>query len=311
MDETNYNSLKEQYDSFQGEIEKQIKDNKVSYLINECFLINDSLIKSLNPNFFQNDNQETSKPRKDRIAHFILNLPKRGTELIDDKSSAITCFKDGYNLKLITKKLIELIYDEDILNEYNLISYFAGYNKLIIEYQERNSDSNRNSNIKYSLLIINPFQLIYNNYKSYIIAFKNVQKNSLNLYQDILAEEINLGNYSQLIKSTIVDINCDDEYTNYNIITSLFKTINNRFKNQLTMENSKVLQNSEKSEKYKTLWDAYKSIKKKLTETEQQLEQKIKKIEKEKIQLIDEYKSLENKNEEYKNILNEKEKQIK
>ena len=105
MDETNYNSLKEQYDSFQGEIEKQIKDNKVSYLINECFLINDSLIKSLNPHFFQNDNQETSKPKKDDITHFILNLPKKGTELIDDKSSAITCFKDGYNLKLITKTI--------------------------------------------------------------------------------------------------------------------------------------------------------------------------------------------------------------
>ena len=46
----------------------------------------------------------------------------------------------------------------------------AGYNKLIIEFKE---NSDKNKSIKDCLLLINPFQLIDNNYKSYILGFKN------------------------------------------------------------------------------------------------------------------------------------------
>ena len=84
MDESGFNEFKKKYDSFQKEIENQIREKKVSYLINKndyYFLINDSLIDRLNPNS-QYDNQKTSKTEKDNITHSLLILPKKGKDII-------------------------------------------------------------------------------------------------------------------------------------------------------------------------------------------------------------------------------------
>ena len=51
MDDNKYNLIKNEYISFKKRIEKEIIDNKNSYHLNECFLINDIWVKQLNKNF--------------------------------------------------------------------------------------------------------------------------------------------------------------------------------------------------------------------------------------------------------------------
>ena len=105
------------------------------------------------------------------------------------------------------------------LNNFNTINYFAGYNKLIIEFKEKKENNNFNN----SLLFINPFQLIDNNYKSYIISFKNNEKDEFSLYQKILQNKIysNYKSIKNIRNYNIVDEDFD-EYININNFSSLY-----------------------------------------------------------------------------------------
>lgn len=300
MDDVKYNCFKEQYNSFQESIEKKIKEQKLSYQINECFLINNSLVKQIKTKFNQYDKNKTSKRKKDDITQTVLILPNKESEIINNKSSAIQFFQKEYNLKLIAKNVLESLYDSKLLM-YNTINYFAGYNKLIIEYKEENSN-----NVNNSLLLINPFQLINNNYKSYIIAFKNAFNNSLDLYQKILTKEIN--SYYYQLKNNIVDTKYDNECINCDNISSLFENYNNLFNDKLL---KRLESTEEKSKKKLILYEEYELIKKKLIEAET----KLKNIEEEsKIKInkiINEYKCQENQKEEnLRIILKEKENKI-
>ena len=167
MDDIEYNRIKKEYISFKERIEKEIKDNKHSYHFYDYYLINDSWIKQLNINFIEYENKKNTNCNNNNILFY---LPNEQPEIINDKLSAINCFKNGLNLELVSKKFFNLIFDKEFLRYCNEISYMAGYNKIIIEYKEI---SDKNRPFKNCLLLINPFQLIDNNYKSYILGFKN------------------------------------------------------------------------------------------------------------------------------------------
>ena len=227
MDDNIINSIKNQYSSFKEKIKNEIKDNKVSSHINECFLINDSWSKE------QMQNLQKNEPKnKSSMKELLLVLAKKKDVpnsvpiIINKQESAINNYKDGINLELVNIKIIQLI-KKDILNNNNTVSYFAGYNKLIIEFKEELKEGYCNNYYNSCLLLINPFQLINSNYKSYIITFKNNLLNASKLYTLILSKEINL-NY-QLIKNINIH-NIIDEYCNifinYNNISSLFDNFN-------------------------------------------------------------------------------------
>ena len=218
MDDIEYNRIKKEYISFKERIEKEIKDNKHSYHFYDYYLINDSWIKQLNINFIEYENKKNTNCDN----NILFYLPNEQPEIINDKLSAINCFKNGLNLELVSKKFFNLIFDKEFLRYCNEISYMAGYNKIIIEYKEI---SDKNRPFKNCLLLINPFQLIDNNYKSYILGFKN--DSSINIYKTILENKININyQYIRNINNYNIVDETFDEYINNNNYSSLFDNFN-------------------------------------------------------------------------------------
>jgi len=103
MDDNKYNIIKKEYISFKETIEKEIKNNKSSYHYNDFLLVNYSWIKKLNENFIQYENKK------------IFLLPNEQPEIINDRLSALNCFKEGLKLQLVSKKLFNLIFEEKLL----------------------------------------------------------------------------------------------------------------------------------------------------------------------------------------------------
>ena len=231
-------NIKNEYTSFKDKIKKEIKNNKVSYHINDCFLIRDSLSQELKNN--------KAYDLKNSFFGQKFGVQKDNILFINNQSFAITSYKYGYNLELVSKQLIEfIIHDNDFIKN-NSISCFAGYNKLIIEYKKKEDERYINNNyINNCLLLINPFQLIYNNYKSYIIAFKNNEINSIDLYRQILSQEINT-NYYHLIKNINTNNIIDEEvlniYINDKNIFYLFDNLYKAQNNNIIMPNFNKVQ---------------------------------------------------------------------
>ena len=129
MNEKQLSLIKNEYLSFKNRITKEIKDNKISYNVQNCFLINDSWIKQLNLKLTKFENNK--KDQKTMIDNLFF-LPKKGPEFMNNILSAINCFEDGYNLELVSLKLIEYSYGKVFLNNLNKVSYIACNDKIII-----------------------------------------------------------------------------------------------------------------------------------------------------------------------------------
>ena len=202
MKNLTYNEIKKEYFSFKNEINKQIKDKNISS--NSAYLINDIWDKDLNQ-ILEKYEKKSKMQNNDNICNDIILLNK-GPEFINNISSAIDCFKKNYRLILISKNLMISIYGNCFLNYYNTINYYAGYNNLIIEYKE--------NDFNYILLIINPFQMTFKNYYSFIIAFKNKEYNKLDLNK-LLCLNIN-ENLLEKIKNNNVIYKFFDENIDMN-----------------------------------------------------------------------------------------------
>ena len=90
-------------------------------------------------------------------------MPKNPPEFLNNIDSAIDYLKTD-KFKLISKELINLIFDENDLNNINLVNYYSGYNKIIIEFfgeEEINA-----------LLMYNPLEQISKNDIIYIFNIK-------------------------------------------------------------------------------------------------------------------------------------------
>jgi hypothetical protein len=100
-----------------------------------------------------------------------------------------------------------------------VVSYYAGYNKIIIEYTEKSINSD--------LLILNPFQLIYDNINSYVISFKIEENKKLDFYKELLSSKkiiFNKVNVPILIDNNI--INNFDFYNNKENIKYIYDAFN-------------------------------------------------------------------------------------
>ncbi len=113
------------YESFRKELEKRIKDNNIS-LCNYIgyYLINDSFINDGNIQYI---NKDTSKL-------------KEKLEIINNISSAINCLKNKNKFIIFNKAIILSIFKNEELSKYKPINFYAGNNKIIIEYQEDNEN---------------------------------------------------------------------------------------------------------------------------------------------------------------------------
>ena len=184
MDEEQFISIKNEFYKFREQLSKNIKKTFISSK-EGCYLIEDSCIKELEEGF--NDYELLKRENKiDEKFDYDDFIPEDFT-FINDFSSVINCLKSKKKFKLISKQLLEEIYDEDFLKEKNCIKYYSGKNKLLIEFKDKVENK--------SILIIDPLNENEIEKRIYIITNKP-EKNGISLNK-LLNEKDKFNNESE------------------------------------------------------------------------------------------------------------------
>ena len=179
----NYSKIIREFISFKTNINKEISNANYSKNItkNECFYIKEKLFNEIEEKITQlNNKKNTSQEVKMNIfKQFIQN---NNQDIINDISSAINNLENNSNLKLINKNIISSCYEKNFVLNLNSVKYYAGNNKLIIEFNK--------SDLSNILLIIKPLeklseQTIY----TFSITFKKIDK-KMDLFKELLQNEI-------------------------------------------------------------------------------------------------------------------------
>ena len=182
MDENSYISIKKEFYDFKENLSNNIKDTNFSLENEDCYLIEESWDNELIQYFdkYNNIAINNKKTNKNKYKIDFLNiLPEDDPVFINDFSSVFRCLKNHKKMKLVSKKVIESIYEKDDLKENNIIQYYSGNNKIIIEYKENKDEDNK------ALLVVNPLNIIDMKETAYIISIKDEDKNFL--YEEILS----------------------------------------------------------------------------------------------------------------------------
>ena len=180
-----FNATKECYYDFIENITNEIRKDEFSYNHINCFLIEESWEKELKEKINEYKDIKKFDIQKNPDGSFIF-WPEKDPIFINDIESAITSLKKNKKLKLIDTNLIELIYDENFLNSLRTINCFCGNNRLIIEFQENESND--------ILLVINPLDsILQNNCNSFIISLKASKNNKKEVYGELLFMNININ----------------------------------------------------------------------------------------------------------------------
>ena len=167
MDEESFISIKNNYYDFRKGLTKKIKNCSISVENEDCYLIEESWHNQLMDYFNKYDKMK----RKNKIrkkTDFLEFIPELEEESVNNFSSVINNINANKRMKLINYELIESLYDDDILNDMNIVKYYSGNNKIIIEYKKKNENK--------ALLLINPFNDYIFETKAFLISIKEEEK---------------------------------------------------------------------------------------------------------------------------------------
>ena len=185
-----YEQIIKEYNLFESSLNDKLKSTIPITIGNYCYIIKENWFNKINKliNYEKNNQLE-----KDKDNSNILTFKNEQPEFIDDISSFLDCLSKKINIKFINLKLLELLYDKDILKNHNQVSFYSGNNKIIIEYKEKQNNA---------LLLINPLETI-----SKVLMISNLNKlnpvsEKNQLYKELLSkEQIDLDKiYKNLIK---------------------------------------------------------------------------------------------------------------
>ena len=217
MDSFTFNESMIEYYRFK----KEVKNNDITSKIKtyDCYLINKEWNDEL-----QNIYNKYHYYKKIYKLFNSKDFPIKNPYFINDFDSLISFLKQQKEFKIVSKKLMEIIYVESYLKKFNSVKYFKknSFNS-IIEFQINNEN-------KALLLakILNITNLHFEK-KKYIIFFNNNNKKSL--YKKILSLNIS-SEYKQMENNNYI-IPFDKFINNYNL--SSFKEQNSKQKDILTI----------------------------------------------------------------------------
>ena len=124
-------------------------------------------------------------------------------------------FLQNYNkITLIGDDLVGLIYKDYNLVRSNSINYFCGNQRLIIEFD------GRNSTLLDIMLILNPLDVILYNKFALVFALRILDDyNKIEIYKDLLYNQINLNDeiLQNLLNNNIIIINYEKFINNSNL----------------------------------------------------------------------------------------------
>ena len=154
-----------------------ILNNKLKTSSNNCYCIKEKFY-----NDFENliDKLSHNNKKNKNIREF---LSSNSPEFINDIESAKNHLQNKLGLKLVSSKFINYIYknNDNILKKNNSVKYFAGKNKLIIEFN--------NNDICNALLIINPLENI-SNQRIYYFSIKAQKDFKLSIFNSLINNEM-------------------------------------------------------------------------------------------------------------------------
>ena len=184
IDKEDFISIKKEYFKLKEQLLKSIKKHWISLSSEECYLIEGSCIKELEDSFNGYDNLEKEN-KIDEIENFADFIPD--FTFINDFSSVINCLKSDKIFKLISKKFLENIYNEEFLKEQKCINYYSGNNRLLIEYKDKIENK--------FILLIDPLNKYEMTNRIYILS-NRPEKNHYSIYK-LLNEKYYFNNESE------------------------------------------------------------------------------------------------------------------
>ena len=199
-----------QYYNFRRQLEKQI--NNSNHLISGvCHLINESWIQYL-------DSCTDKYNRGEYSLQNTIPFPKEHPKFINEFSTAVKYIKYNKKFIIISKKLIDLLYERNDIIKSNVI-YYAGNHRLIVEIKENDKNN--------AFFFINPS----NSFRTYSDIFIILKNNISNIYQDLMS----LDNVEYVINKNPI--------YNKNVIP-FSKFINQNFCNVIILQPQNINQNS-------------------------------------------------------------------
>ena len=238
MDEETFISLSSEYYVFRKQFIKNLKSSKISIDPKDCYLIEESWLNDIIKSFDKYDNLKKQK-RVNHNFNFINWLPENDPEFINDIPSILNCIKNNKKFKLVSKNMMEYIYDKKDLVDENYIKYYSGKNKLIIEYKEKGKIKENNDNK--ALFIINPSDLSKVKKRAFIVSIKNRDK--LSLYKEILSGDEDFDIESMQNNNDIVffEVILPKQNNSNNIVTNKFNEEKSNKNNSINSNNRDIL----------------------------------------------------------------------
>ena len=179
----NYTKISHEFINFKTNLKTEISSDNFTKNAtkNECYYIKEKLFNEIGDKITELNNRKNIGLEV-KMNLFKLLISKNNQEIINDISSAINNLENNSNLKLISKNIISSCNEKNFVLKLNSVKYYAGNNKLIIEFYK--------SDLSDILLIINPLenlskQTIY----SFSIKIDKIEK-KLDLFKDLIQNEI-------------------------------------------------------------------------------------------------------------------------
>ena len=137
-----FSELKEIYKNFKQELKSAINNRNI---INnkECYLIKKQWDTDIDTIFNNNsfNRFKSSRYSRSNITNNSINLPNEPPEIINDFKTLIECLKNGEQIILESKDLIESVLGKYTLNRWfkkNYLIYSAKNNKVVFGCQNKN-----------------------------------------------------------------------------------------------------------------------------------------------------------------------------
>ena len=214
-----FNKIKTEYLEFRQKLDNDINSSPNLNTSEDCFLIEESYIKKIGNNNIKPNLSNSFKNLKE-----ALKIPK----IINDFEDAIKHIYFNIQLKLISIKIFELMGFKNILKDTNIVNYFAGNKKLIIEFKKEGGNK--------ALLLNNYSDDIQSKNNIFIInKSKDIYKNILNNINYLNDKEI-ISFYNYIGKDSIIN-----NQKKMNIISKKINTSNNNMKNTNFSNNQETL----------------------------------------------------------------------
>ena len=124
MDKDSLAISKSEYNKFRDDLSNQIKNVSISQDTDDCYLITETYDKKLVEYLDKNEKNDNN------------NLLNDKPDIINNLSEIIEHLKKDQSIKLISKKIIESIFSINNFKDEHAIKYYAGNNKIIMEYKD-------------------------------------------------------------------------------------------------------------------------------------------------------------------------------